>query len=612
MSERKSKEFDAVDLTEDEDSSEGNPGVDSPFHFVDCAKIAPDPAPGPLNAPSPLSLNTTRPLPLQVPGLALATTFSVNVPKKRLQAVITSVQTPSNKVEQSTSVQAKSFTTTKTSGSQDMLEGDTLQEIETVTIDSDNENSAKNPPNTQPVQQNQTVMEKHPPGKVVIIKKNNKYYKIVIPHNVMPSIDQAVGPVLINIPEVGPLVISNDPHAAKLRSNQMQHVSLNYDALGANRGTPSVIKLKNQDSLKAPQTQTTPNSRYGHLNEVLWDKKYCWTYNRFRKRDLEGFTCNDRLGFTMAETKRVGKCEKILSAAVKKLETKLKEQEEAYENFSVLKMKSNKVKLVQINSIIKPKRRRRGRKIKQEVEALPVNDDVDMEGYHDGLLLTKKVVILNDHHKEVKRNPAVGSRKTSTGKVGRPRKRPRKDIQMTPCFVQITRDKVVEDASTNYCKAAGKRRMSGPRRRPVPNVDPLNARPGLPGDNPLVLRQSSFLENINLILRSRIIKTEEKLKVEVSNFKPVLIMTDATLGMNKDLKTYCNEFTRNNIIYVVNSAKPLPELILTNDDFISAVELGYIKLVDTDLFCKFVANGMSIPGGGVMQQMEHNYCSRKK
>ncbi|CAG9862867.1 unnamed protein product [Phyllotreta striolata] len=73
-----------------------------------------------------------------------------------------------------------------------------------------------------------------PNSKLLLLKKNNKFYKIVLPHNVIPSSDFQQGSVIINIPEAGPLVIKLDPNAKKqtpVESDVMEPFSLDFDSI---------------------------------------------------------------------------------------------------------------------------------------------------------------------------------------------------------------------------------------------------------------------------------------------------------------------------------------------------------------------------------------------
>lgn len=639
MSQRKSKEYNSVDLTEDEDSSEGNSGVDSPFHFVDCSGNINDTisAVSQFGPPADLFENTVVSPPTEC---SKPTNPVKNIPTLIVKPC---VQTNMNKkVEQFTSVQIKPPTNSESVISEEVP----IQEIATVSLDSGNEPESANclpspPPllyNPQLLKQtteitlpkNDTIYSpKQPPGKVVIIKKNNKFYKIIIPHNVMPNISKSMGPVLINIPEVGPLVISNDPQAAKAKPNQFkaQQLSLNLDAIDQNQDngdtTKTVSKIKDL---------------------TLRDKKFCWTFNTTRKRDLEGFSSSDRLGFNKAEMRKAAKCAKMMTEFLTKCQFGLMKKVDEYEKFKESVLKKNEVKLVKIHSIMQASSQmeeEENEQIKLEPEASlqqqldidqqktdssevsSTNNTVEMDDYGSDLLVTKKIVILNkrNREKELKRpnNKAFvkkgGSRKMNnvqqTSKIIKNKKLDKKmNFKATPCYVHIIRDKQVEEAYIKYCKGMDLniRKKSDLKTRP----NPIGTTSKIVLACPVNMKQVKLFQNKNMLL-VKIIQSEFKLMEEINVLKPILLVTEQTITTNRAIEYYCNEFSKNNIIYIVNSRKEFPDIIVEAEGFISAVEIGYVKLVDTNLFCKFAANGMTFSKTELNGHCtEHSYSYTRK
>lgn len=644
MSQLKSREYDSVDLTEDEDSSEGNSEVDNPFNFIDCSGRITQ-----LGPPAEIFENTAV---SSSTGCSKPPSPVKNIPTLMVKPC---VQTNENKkVEQFTSIQIKPPINSEPD-TQNVPEENDVQQIETVSLDSDNESeSANHLPSPPPLLCNPQLLKKttkitlpkndtvyspkQPPGKVVIIKKNNKYYKIIIPHNVMPNINKSMGPVLINIPEVGPLVISNDPQAAKVKPNQFetQQLSLNLDAVDQNRDCEDATK----NALKTKAL-------------VLRDKRFCWTFNSARKRDLDGFSSSDRLGFNKAETRKAKKCEKMITSFLTKCQLRLTKKVNEYEEFKKSLLKSDKFKLVKINSIIRAHNRTNqgiNKKNtfksdanlepldinKQEsgiVESNFVNDSVESDDYGSDLLVTKKVVILNKKNQEIELKQPIneaslkkvrGRRKTVTGtskivKNSKPNKN--RNFKIKPCYVQIIRDKRVEEAYMEYCKETSLNLRRKPNLKPKPNITlpksiVLNDRTEkferYFAASPLEAKQKKRFDIKNMLLH-KIVLSKDSLKEEVNILKPILLITEHTIVTNRSLEYYCNEFSKNNIIYVVNFKKEFPDGILDAEGFISAVEIGYVKLVDANLFCKFVVNGMTFSSSEIGNHCgEHNYSFIKK
>ncbi|XP_066156033.1 uncharacterized protein [Euwallacea fornicatus] len=156
-----------------------------------------------------------------------------------------------------------------------------------------------------------------------ITDKNNPEAKkfLVIPSDVLPLFAQSKGAVSISIPGVGPVVLPKPVEFCKAMGYQV----------------PSTLKAK----LPPPY-------------DPLSDYKFrCWRYQKNRKRDLDGFTMSDRLGFYQAEVYRTKYCVDTMNSVVKNLQ------------LSLDKSKHELRKLVGYNCEVKELpavRKRRGRK----------------------------------------------------------------------------------------------------------------------------------------------------------------------------------------------------------------------------------------------------------
>ncbi|XP_066262210.1 uncharacterized protein [Euwallacea similis] len=126
-----------------------------------------------------------------------------------------------------------------------------------------------------------------------ITDKNNPEAKkfLVIPSDVLPLFAQSKGAVSISIPGVGPVVLPKPVEFCKAMGYQV----------------PSALKPK----LPPPY-------------DPLSDYKFrCWRYQKNRKRDLDGFTMSDRLGFYQAEVYRTKYCVDTMNSVVKNLQLSL-------------------------------------------------------------------------------------------------------------------------------------------------------------------------------------------------------------------------------------------------------------------------------------------------
>ncbi|KAJ8951786.1 hypothetical protein NQ318_019759, partial [Aromia moschata] len=395
------------------------------------------------------------------------------------------------------------------------------------------------------------------PGKVIIIKKNNKYYKIVIPHNVMPNFDQSIGPVLINIPKVGPLVITTDPKAKKTNTTAKSTAGQEIFNLDAVADKPK----KNATPRCATRNSAGPTS---------WDAR----------GDLDGFAFSDRLGFNRAEARRATKCFKRLETIVANKTNQLIAQTTAYDEFKRSLTKEKDIKLVKINEIVG--------KASGETHTSQA-DEAAAAGYDSDLLLTKKVVILTGSGKiKAKRKGKLDvDPKTKLSKRERIRKfkerilasraRPRNvhdPYGLRPCYVDMIRDERAEEACRKLVRnRIRQRRSNGAVRQPK-----------LP---------EKFFEDISGLFQSRVIRSEERFRREMNFLKPMLIVKENNLC----LIDYSAEFSKNNIVYITEGRRGFPAGASVDAGFVSAVELGYVKLVDAELFCRYVAGKMDVAGG---------------
>ncbi|KAG5890967.1 hypothetical protein JTB14_028645 [Gonioctena quinquepunctata] len=196
-------------------------------------------------------------------------------------------------------------------------------------------------------------VSQRPPGKVVVIKKNNKVYKVIIPHNVMPTPNQVGGPVLINIPEIGPLVIRIDPDA-KTHGTQLKPFSLNFDEILKKSSIKSPVDKnihstpnKASDMLRKTSFELVPNKE-----ALLSDPRFCWSFKRMKQRKKGLFMPSDIFGFTKTDSRQVSKCHRILDSIVIKKQLELRLMMASFEK---LKEKTNKkhcIKPVKISEIV--------------------------------------------------------------------------------------------------------------------------------------------------------------------------------------------------------------------------------------------------------------------
>ncbi|KAJ8926686.1 hypothetical protein NQ314_020901 [Rhamnusium bicolor] len=178
----------------------------------------------------------------------------------------------------------------------------------------------------------------------------------------------------------------------------------------------------------------------------------------------------------------------------------------------------------------------------------------------------------------------------------------------------MVREEHVEEAYRKFCKGmsfsskqktginSNSKAKVGPREKPnintfAPEIVDLQNRKG-----------TTFVDNIREMFNAKIIKSKDQFKEELNYLKPILIVNERNIG----IINYSSQFAKSNIIYIVKENKYFPTSVLRNEDFISAFELGYLKLVDAQLFCKYI---MGSEGFNIHEKneyvSEHNYCISK-
>ncbi|XP_050306658.1 uncharacterized protein LOC126743557 isoform X2 [Anthonomus grandis grandis] len=261
-----------------------------------------------------------------------------------------------------------------------------------------------------PSQMNPSIMQQ---GHTIVLQdgtqNNSKSTKLlVIPKDVIPVLAKTKGPLAINVPGIGPLLIPK----------------------------PADMFQSTQKTLNQPIIQTTVIEKKPKVlrYEPLRDPKFfCWLYRAHLKRDLDGFSMKDRLGFYKREQERCRMCVTKLRGAISKLEKSIAESKHRLVD---IRYKNSSFKLVDINSIkAEPKtfvRKRYARKKHLEFEQLRrehvLESRYSSTDSEDGLLVTKKVVPLHD---DLRNNePQVVSRRGRGGRFN--------TLKYPPVKVEVT------------------------------------------------------------------------------------------------------------------------------------------------------------------------------
>nr|XP_023022422.1 uncharacterized protein LOC111510715 [Leptinotarsa decemlineata]XP_023022423.1 uncharacterized protein LOC111510715 [Leptinotarsa decemlineata] len=447
--------------------------------------------------------------------------------------------------------------------------------------------------------ENRSAASSKQPGKLVVIKKNNKLYKIVIPHNVMPTTNQLGGPVLINIPEVGPLVIRIDPKSKNLvtpNSSQLEPFSLNFDDImnkvssdsvshqkNFSRHPPNISRVKPKGSCILPTNKWT----------LLSDPKFCWSYTRIKQRDQDFFLNTDKLGFSTTELRKSRRCRRILDSVVAKKEAEVKRMMDSFEKLKERVDESHLFKPVKISEIVGHSSDYR--KIAEtgsvgphniENVRLPPNTLITHLTEYDDLLMTRKIVILNKGHTESSESNASQLKKIARMERNFRYRQKKKKLQLTkmlscvsskdyknlikPCYVKMTRedyiDQMINPQNTdNSNKSMRKGKKLSPRRS-----------------------NSNYIQHVIDIFMSKLIDTEDKFKREMAFIKPVLVVNE----FNFNIVKYMMEFSKSNIVVAVNELRTFPQVFLENQEFSKAVECGYVKLVDSEILCRYLVGNL--------------------
>lgn len=225
---------------------------------------------------------------------------------------------------------------------------------------------------------------------------------LVIPKEVVPIFANSKGPISLNVPGIGPLLIQKP---SEIISGPNAHLDLQSCLAELD---PSFKKQQ-----KPPE--------YNPLSDI---KFFCWRLRKGVKRDLDGFSMYDRLGFYKAEQRRGLDCAANLKFTIANLERSialLKRKISSsynfkFEDFANRKGKRGRKRKMNYDQV---REKTNGRKRYAESET----SDSDSSLSNDDLLLTRKVVVLNS----AKNNPFIKKRGP-----GRPRKYPLPVGKQTP------------------------------------------------------------------------------------------------------------------------------------------------------------------------------------
>ncbi|KAH1024008.1 uncharacterized protein LOC109534003 [Dendroctonus ponderosae] len=219
---------------------------------------------------------------------------------------------------------------------------------------------------------------------------------LVIPKEVVPIFANAKGPISLNVPGIGPLLIQKPSEIISGPNAQLDLQSC----------------LADLDSSFKKQPKTP------EYNPLCDSKFFCWRLRKGVKRDLDGFSMYDRLGFYKAEQRRGLDCAANLKFTIASLESSIaliKRKISSSYNIEFKEFANNKGKRGRKRKLYYDQSREKsnGRRRNAETET----SDTDSSLSNDGLLLTRKVVVLNN----AKSNDSTFVKKRGPG---RPRKYP--------------------------------------------------------------------------------------------------------------------------------------------------------------------------------------------
>lgn len=250
---------------------------------------------------------------------------------------------------------------------------------------------------------------------------NSRKKYLVIPNNVLQIFKQMNDSVSINIPGIGAVCVRNPAE---------------------------LVEHKPLDSIEKPQKEQKPPKPVVREYNPLTDPKFrCWKYRHNVKRDLEGFSYYDRMGFYRAEVARAAACANKTKMLVGQLESSLKRKISEFNNFKkgirrkvydpqsieirdkfVMQRNKRNVKRIR-DSIIKQRANTKGNKKEKLLREGPGNLQdhcysmsmierrkmLDQNGEpsataESDLLITKKVVILKNEDRQPKRRKMSGTK----------------------------------------------------------------------------------------------------------------------------------------------------------------------------------------------------------
>lgn len=422
-------------------------------------------------------------------------------------------------------------------------------------------------------------------GKEWTINKNGKKYKIVIPHNVLPSLNQSNGPVVINVPEVGTIMLKINPQFKDPSVSELQPFSLNFDEIMESTSEQPPLPICPVESISQLSCET----------DLLYDSRFCWIQPKYRNYG-SSFKCNFS-GFSKTDMQKARRCLRNFNLSIKKLENVLegKKQDTGKKhpknfvktnslikndsssyiddvinplqnkllvtnpvNSTILFQKLNGINFNENNWL----RRNLDDMILEDVLSpnviIDTENDVDYTlkynlNFQDSMLHTKFEEL---DESVFKQHTKLHSQKQSFNLKVIQKKGIK--IQLKHCFVSIVKDKTIEKLlkTSKLVNVVPKRNKS---------------------------RQNLLVHQNFGTLSSKLIDTELNFKSELSFTKHLLILNE----FNFENVQFESEFSKSNIIFAVNK-REFPKKILDNNGFILAVKFGYVKLVDCDLLYKYL------------------------
>lgn len=307
-------------------------------------------------------------------------------------------------------------------------------------------------------------------GKELTIKKNGKTYKIIIPHNVMPSINRSNSSVLVNVPEVGPIMLKVNPQYKDPKVSELEPFSLNFDEI-----IESASESSSQNN--SPQVVSATN--------LLYDPKFCWIQPRYRHYAYS-FTLNFS-GFSKTDMQKARRCVRNFTIGVKKLQNLIAGNmpEAGMKNIKNSSKVNNKTTSTLNKNIYDPKAFQ-----KSDGTWLESPEVIDIKKQTQ---MPKKC--------EGKVNVQFQRRPPSLRMI----KKKGTNVYLKPCYVKINRNKVIEKlvkGQTSLNKDAQCISMN-----PISSSDTLK------------------------VFASKLIGTEYKFKAEMSYIKPLLIINECNCNI---------------------------------------------------------------------------------